>query len=151
MVRARWIPALGLLALLLLAPPAEARPTYEIDYARYDVRVTDSKGTVTEATDFGYYAGPNILNARRGDGYVRMPWRKIRRIEVGDYIPSKGYSPVTVTARSGRVYELQLERHEGQRTVGGNTEVGSFWLRMIQIRRLDLIRLSHTEDFGPIR
>jgi hypothetical protein len=140
---------LTLLGFALLAQGAAADPIHEIDYAPYDVRVTDTKGTVTDATEFGYFAGPNILQARRGDGVVEIPWRKIRRIEIGDYIPSKGYAPATVTARSGRVVQVELESLEGQRMVGGYTDVGSFRIRMIQIRRLDLIRLSHSEDLGP--
>ena len=143
--KALWLSLI--LGLVALAPAAVGAPIYEIDYATYDVKVTDSKGVVTEATDFGFYTGPNILTARRGDGYVEIPFRKIRLIEVGKYIPSKGYYPSTVTSRRGKVFQVQIERVHGQRYLGGNTEVGTIRVRLGQISRLDLQRLSNTEDF----
>ena len=143
--KALWLPLI--LGLVALAPAAVGAPIYEIDYATYDVKMTDSKGVVTEATDFGFYTGPNILTARRGDGYIEIPFRKIRLIEVGKYIPSKGYYPTTVTSRRGKVFQVQIERVHGQRYLGGNTEVGTIRVRLGQISRLDLVRLSNTEDF----
>ncbi|MHC5012647.1 MAG: hypothetical protein ACYTG6_17165 [Planctomycetota bacterium] len=143
----RWIPALTTLGLLLLAPAALGGPIYEIDYASYDVRVMDTKGISTEARDFGFYTGPNILNARRGDAYVEIPFRKIRTIEVGTYIPSKGFYPCTVVSRTGRTFRVEIERIEGQRFMGGNTAVGSIRIRLGQVQRLEFIRLSRTEDF----
>ena len=135
------------LVLVALAPAAVGAPIYEIDYATYDVKVTDSKNVTTEATDFGFYTGPNILTARRGDGQIEIPFRKIRLIEIGTYIPSKGYSPATVTSRRGKTYQVQIERVHAQRYLGGNTDVGTFRIRLGQISRLELIRLSNTEDF----
>ena len=143
--KALWLPLI--LGLVALAPAAVGAPIYEIDYATYDVKMTDSKGVVTEATDFGFYTGPNILTARRGDGYIEIPFRKIRLIEVGKYIPSKGYYPSTVTSRRGKVFQVQIERVHGQRYLGGNTEVGTIRVRLGQISRLELLRLSNTEDF----
>ena len=141
---AAW--ALLLAAVLLLSPAAEGGPIYEIDYAKWDVRVTDKKGVLTEAEDFGFYTGPNILNARRGDGHVEIPFRKIRSVELGKYIPSRGYYPCTVTSRRGKSFQVQVERVEGQRYLGGDSEVGSFRVRLGQIQRLDLLRLSHSDD-----
>ena len=143
--KAIWIPMI--LVLAALAPVAVGAPIYEIDYATYDVTVTDSKGVVTEATDFGFYTGPNILTARRGDGYVEIPFRKIRLLEVGKYIPSKGFYPSTVTSRRGKVFQVQIERVHAQRYLGGNTDVGTIRIRLGQLQRLELTRLSNTEDF----
>jgi len=143
--KAIWLPLM--LGLVALAPAAIGAPIYEIDYATYDVKVTDSKNVTTEATDFGFYTGPNILMARRGDGQIEIPFRKIRLIEIGKYIPSKGYYPSTVTSRRGKVFQVQIERVQGQRYVGGNTDVGTIRIRLGQISRLELKRLSNTEDF----
>ena len=143
--KAMWLPLM--LALLALAPAAVGAPIYEIDYATYDVKVTDSKNVTTEATDFGFYTGPNILMARRGDGQIEIPFRKIRLIEIGKYIPSKGYFPATVTSRRGKTYQVQIERVHAQRYMGGNTDVGTLRIRLGQISRLELLRLSNTEDF----
>ena len=143
MAYVRWLPALALLGLLFAAPTADAGPVLEIDYAKYDVRVTDTKGVVTESTDFGYRMGPNILMARRGDGLVEIPFRKIRMIEIGEYIPSKGYSPVTVTSRGGQRFQVELERIEARRYLSGDTELGNFRIRMGHIRRLEFVGLSH--------
>ena len=140
-----WLPLI--LGLLTLAPAAVGAPIYEIDYAPYDVTVTDSKGVATEATDFGFYTGPNILTARRGDGYVEIPFRKIKLLEIGKYVPSKGFYPATVTSRRGKTLQVQIERVHGQRYLGGNTEVGTIRVRLGQIQRLELKRLSNTEDF----
>jgi hypothetical protein len=141
---AAWGAGLAALLFVLGSMPAAGAAIYEIDYATYDVKLTDTKSVTTEATEFGFYTGPNILNARRGDGYVEIPFRKIRLIEIQDYIPEKGYSPCTVTARTGTRYELQLERIEGQRFLGGTTDVGEYRIRLGQVRRLELYRLSRT-------
>lgn len=141
---ALWFPLL--LSLVVLPTVAIGAPIYEVDYAKYDATVTDTKGISTEVTDFGYYTGPNILMARRGDAYVEIPFRKIRTLELGDYIPSKGYYPGTVTSRRGKVIQVYVERVEGQRYLGGNTDVGTLRIRLGQIHRLDLKRLSNTED-----
>lgn len=140
-----WVPLI--VGLLALAPVAVGAPIYEIDYATYDVRVTDSKKVATDATEFGFYTGPNILMARRGDGQIEIPFRKIRLIEIGKYIPSKGYYPATVTSRRGKVLQVEIERIQGQRYLGGHTDVGTLRIRLGQISRLELRRLSNTEDF----
>jgi hypothetical protein len=145
MVRyATWV--LLLVGLGVLASAASGAPIYEIDYAKYDVKITDTKSIVTEATDFGFYTGPNILIAKRGDAIVEIPFRKIRVIEVGTYIPSKGYYPCTVTPRRGKAIQVHVERIEGQRYLGGNTNVGTIRIRLGQLQRLDLLRLSHTDE-----
>jgi len=142
--KALWVPLL--LGLVVLPTAAVGAPIYEVDYAKYDATVTDTKGIATEVTDFGYYTGPNILTARRGDAYVEIPFRKIRTLELGAYIPSKGFYPGTVTSRRGKVIQIQVERVEAQRYLGGNTDVGTLRIRLGQIQRLDLKRLSNTED-----
>ena len=139
----RGLLLVGLIALA--TGVAEAR-TYEIDYATYDVKLTDQKGVTSEVTEFGFYTGANVLNARRGDAYVEIPFRKIRRVEIGKYIPSKGHYPCTVTSRKNKTFQVQIERVEGRRFLGGDTDVGKMRIRLGQIQRLDLIRLSRTED-----
>lgn len=137
----------GLLVLgvCILAVPAAAGTIYEIDYASYDVVLTDTKGVKTDLTEFGFWTGPNILVALRGDAKVEIPFRRIRTLEIGKYEPVKGYSAATVTTKSGRSYKLQIERFEGQRYLGGKTEFGSLRIRLMRISRLELRRLSHTE------
>ena len=145
--RSFWM--LGLVAAVcLVATSASAGTIYEIDYAGWDVVLTDSKGVKTELDSFKFWTGPNILVAKRGDAKVRIPFRKIRTLEISKYIPVKGYSPATVTTKKGKTYKLQLERFEGQRYMGGETEFGSLRLRLMQISKLQLLRLSHTEEDG---
>lgn len=144
-MRALW--GMGALAVLcLLATSASAGPIYEIDYAGWDVSLTDTKGVKTEVSEFAFWTGPNILIAKRGDSKIEIPFRKIKTLEIQKYIPVKGYSPATVTTKKGKTYKLQIERFEGQRYMGGKTEFGSLRIRLMQIAKLDLKRLSHTED-----
>lgn len=144
-MRALW--GMGALAVLcLLATVASAGPIYEIDYAGWDVTLTDTKGVKTEVSEFAFWTGPNILIAKRGDAKIEIPFRKIKTLEIAKYIPVKGYSPATVTTNKGKTYKLQIERFEGQRYMGGKTEFGSLRIRLMQIAKLELKRLSHTED-----
>lgn len=125
---------------------AGADPIYEVDYADYDVTVKDHKGVVTDATDFGFWTGANILYAKRGTSKVTIPFRRIRSLEVGKYEPVNGHSPATVTTRKGKAYKIQIERFEGRRYLGGSTDFGTFRIRLADIARLDLKKLSHTES-----
>jgi hypothetical protein len=145
--RAFWLLGIGSI-VCLLATSASAGTIYEIDYAGWDVVLTDSKGVETELDSFKFWTGPNILVALRGDAKVRIPFRKISTLEIEKYIPVKGYSPASVTTRKGKTYKLQLERFEGQRYLAGETEFGSMRLRLMQISKLKLLRLSHTEEDG---
>ena len=135
-----------LIGLIVLAAGAAEARTYEIDYATYDVKLTDQKNVTSDVKEFGFYTGANVLNAKRGDAFVEIPFRKIRRIELGKYIPSKGYYPATVTSRRNKTFQVQIERIEGRRFLGGLTEFGRMRIRLGQIQRLDLLRLSRTED-----
>lgn len=128
-----------------LAGSASAESIYELDYAKWDVTLTDSKGVTTDLTDFAFWTGPNILVALRGDARIRIPFRKIRSIEIGKYLPVKGHSPATLTSRSGKTYKVQIERFEGQRYLGGKTEFGSMRIRVMRIAKLRFKKLSHAE------
>ncbi len=149
-MRALWTPslvaALCLLATLgLPAHTASAVEIHEIDYAGYDVTLTDSKNVTTEVSDFGFWTGPNILVAKRGDAKVEIPFRKIRSLTIGKYIPVKGHSPATLTTTRGKTYKLQIERFEGRRYMGGKTDFGSLRIQLMQISKLQIKRLSHTD------
>lgn len=142
----RIIWGFGTAALIcLLVTSASAGTIHEIDYAGWDVVLTDSKQVKTELSDFTYWTGPGILIAKRGDAKVRIPFRKIRTLQISKYIAVKGYSPATVTTRRGKTYKLQLERFEGRRFVGGKTDFGSLRIQLMQISKLEFVRLSHTE------
>lgn len=131
---------------------AAADPIYKIDYADYDVRLTDQKNVVTDATDFGFLTGANILYAKRGSSKVDIPFRRIRKLEISAYLPSKGYSPAKVTTKRGKTYDIQIERFEGRRYVGGNTDFGNLRVRMLDLKVIEFKRLSHTgDDFGGSR
>lgn len=137
----------GIVALVcLLATSASAGTLYEIDYAGWDVVLTDSKGVKTELSDFAYWTGPNILIAKRGDAKVEIPFRKIRSLQISKYIAVKGYSPASVTTKRGKTYKLQLERFEGRRFMGGKSDFGSLRIQLMQIASLKFVRLSHTES-----
>ena len=143
-MRALWTTGL-MVAVCLLATTASAVEIHEIDYAGYDVTLTDSKDVKTEVSDFGFWTGPNILVAKRGDAKVEIPFRKIRSLTIGKYIPVKGHSPATVVTRAGKSYKLQIERFEGRRYMGGKTDFGSLRIQLMQIKQLNIKRLSHTD------
>ena len=128
---------------------AGADPIYKIDYADYDVSVKDRKGVVTDATDFGFWTGANILYAKRGTSKVTIPFRRIKTLEVGKYEAVKGVSEATVTTKRGKTYKIQIERFEGRRYLGGSTDFGTFRIKLMDISRLDLQKLSHTEPDKP--
>jgi hypothetical protein len=149
-MRSIWAPrtiSLAALTLLfLMSASASAGPIHDIDYAGWDVVLTDTKGVKTELTEFGFWTGPNLLVAKRGDAKVEIPFRKIRSLEISKYIPVKGYSPATVVTRRGKTYKVQIERFEGGRYMGGDSDFGSLRVQLMQIAKLELVRLSHTED-----
>ena len=125
---------------------ATADPIYKIDYADYDVRLTDQKDVVTDATDFGFLTGANILYAKRGSAKVDIPFRRIKKLEIQAYLTSKGYSPAKVTTKRGKTYDIQIERFEGRRYVGGNTDFGNLRVRLLDLKIVEFKRLSHTGD-----
>ncbi len=137
--------ALMVVIVASLGGSATAETIFELDYAKWDVSLTDSKGVKTELTDFAFWTGPNILVALRGDAKIRIPFRKIRSIEIGKYIPVRGHSQATVTAKSGKTYKVQIERFEGQRYLGGKTEFGSMKIRLLRISKLSFKRLTNAE------
>jgi hypothetical protein len=143
----RALYGIGAIAIVcLLATSASAGPIHEVDYAGWDVVLVDSKDVKTELSDFGFWTGPNILVAKRGDAKVEIPFRKIRSLEISKYIPVRGYSPATVTTKRGKTYKLQLERFDGRRFVGGKSDFGSLRIQLMLIKKLQFKRLSHTED-----
>lgn len=108
------------------------------NYVKLDATVTDTKGVSTDVTKFGFKFGANVLSCTRGDAQMEIPFRNVRSIDIGAYIPERGSSPATVTMRSGSRIDVQISRHEGTRYLGGATEFGSYRIRLEQIRRLVL-------------
>lgn len=135
--------------VLLGATTAGAESLQDIDYADYDVRVTDSKGIATEVSHFGFWSGPNVLEAQRGDALVEIPFRRIQSIELGAYAADKGVSPCVVVTRAGKRYELTVDRTQGQRLLGGDAEFGSYRIRLMQIARLELKGLTSAGGAAP--
>jgi hypothetical protein len=135
----RWAAglALALAAGGLLAGGAAAGTLAVSDYDDFEVVVTDTKGVVTEVSEFGFWNGPNLLEALRGDAVVEIPFRKIRSLTVGAYVPEKGVSPCTVVSSSGKSFEVQIPRLQAQRYLGGESEFGSFRIRLMQLSRLE--------------
>lgn len=144
-MRAFWTMSMVAALCLLAAGPASAVEIHEIDYAGYDVTLTDSQDVTTEVSDFAFWTGPNILVAKRGAAKVRIPFRKIRSLTIGKYIPVKGFSPATVTTTRGKTFKVQIERFEGRRYMGGKTDFGSLRIQLMQISKLVIKRLSHTD------
>lgn len=143
-MRALWTTGL-VAAICLFAIPASAGTIYEIDYAGHDVTLTDSKKVKTELTDFAFWTGPNILVALRGDAKVEIPFRKIRSLSVGKYIPVKGHSPATVVTTKGKTYQLQITRFEGRRYLAGKSDFGTLRIQLMQCANIQFKRLSHTD------
>lgn len=117
----------------------------EIDYATYDARVTDIKGVVTDLTSLGQATGPNVLMAYRGEADIDIPYRLIRAIDIGDYVPENRRAPVKVTLRSGKTVACEIDNVEEMRLLRGQAEFGEFRIRMGKIRKLELFALSHTD------
>ncbi len=132
-------------ALLVVAgalAPAASASIEDADYAALDVRIVDTKGGATDAPEFGYYTGPNILLAHRGDGDADVPLRLVRVLEIGNFVPETRRAPCTVTLRTGKTIALEIDHVEGQRLLGGATEFGEFRIRMEKIRRIEFVRFS---------
>lgn len=127
---------------------AHADPIYKVDYAEWDVTLTDQKNVVTDATDFGFFTGANILYAKRGAARVDIPFRRMSKLEIQPYLTAKGYSPAKVTTKRGKTYDIQIERYEGRRYVGGNTDFGNLRVRLLDLKLIKFKRLSHTGG-GP--
>jgi hypothetical protein len=144
-MRALWTLAAAA-ALCVAVSGASAGTIHEIDYAGWDVTVTDSQNVKTDLSDFGYWTGPNILNCLRGDAKVEIPFRLIKSLSVGAYLPVKGWSPATVVTRKGKSFQVQIERFEGQRYLSGKTDFGSMRIQLMHAARIDFHRLSHTES-----
>ncbi len=136
----------AVVATALLAGGAARAGVEEIDYATYDARVTDVRSIVTDVKDFGYSTGVNILLAYRGEADVEIPFRLIKSIELGDYVPETRRASCTVALRSGKSVALEIDSIEAGRLLRGKAEFGEFRIRMGKIRRLELMAFSNT---GP--
>jgi hypothetical protein len=134
------------LAGIALAAPNAGAGIEEIDYATWDARVTDGKGVATDLFDFGYATGVNILMAYRGDAEVEIPWRRIRRIEIGAYVDVERRAPCTVTLRNGKTVTLEIDNIEETRLLKGKADFGDYRIRMAHVRTIELVRLSHSGD-----
>ena len=117
----------------------------EIDYATYDARVTDVKGVATDLTSFGHATGPNVLMGYRGEAEVDIPFRLIRAVEVGDYVPENRRAPVKVILRTGKSVAIEIDNVEEMRLLRGQAEFGEYRIRFGKIRKLELFALSHTD------
>lgn len=135
---------LAVVAVLGAASSGAGAGIEEIDYARYDARVTDSKGVLTDLKDFGYATGANILMAIRGEADVEIPFRLIRTLDIGAYVPEERRAPCTVTLKSGRTVSVEIDAVESDRLLRGKAEFGEYRIRMGRVRRLELMALSHT-------
>lgn len=134
-------------ALFCLVPSRPvAADSQEIDFATYDARVTDKKGVTTDVKEFGYVTGLNILMAYRGEAEVEIPFRLIRSLEIGEFVPETRRAAVTATMKTGKTFALEIDAVEDGRLLRGKAEFGEFRIRMGKIKRLDLLRLSH---MGP--
>lgn len=133
-------------ALLAAGWAGSARAGFEeIDYAPFDARVTDTKGVVTELSDFGQATGPNVLMGYRGDAEIEIPYRLIRTLEISEYVPENRRAPVKVTLRTGKSVACEIDNVEEMRLMKGNAEFGEFRIRFGKIRRLELFAISHTD------
>jgi hypothetical protein len=118
----------------------------EIDYATYDARVVDRKGVTTDVKELGYVTGVNILLAYRGEAEVEIPFRLIRTLEIGEFVPETRRAPCTATMKAGKTVALEIDAVEDGRLLRAKADFGEFRIRMGKIRRLDLLALSH---LGP--
>lgn len=137
------------LAAVVLAAPRAGAGIEEIDYATWDARVTDVQGVATDLTDFGYATGVNILMAYRGEAEVEIPWRRIRRIEIGAYVDVERRAPCTVTLKNGKSVSLTIDNVEETRLLRGKADFGDYRIRVARVRTIELVRLSHSEDDAP--
>ena len=145
MIRTSFLAVAIALLVGLVGARAVGAGIEEIDYATYDAKITDKKGVVTEVSDLGYATGANILLAYRGDAEVEIPYRLVRTIEIGDFVPEQRRAPVTVVLRTGRSVSLEIDAIEEGRLLKGKAEFGDYRIRTGKIRRLELLGLSHTD------
>jgi hypothetical protein len=138
------IVAFALLLALAAASPAGAAE--ERDYLALEARVTDTQGVETTVREFTFWTGPNVLSARLGEADMEIPFRLLRSIEFGEYAPERGTYPCRVVARTGKAFDVLVERIDAQRYLGGTTDVGRYKIRLAQIRRIDFAGLSRAES-----
>ena len=126
------------LALSSAAPAPVSAAGGEEDYYAIDARVTDVRGVVTDCVAFGYATGSNVLLAHRGEGDVDVPFRLMRSLEIGEYVPERRRAPATIVLKTGKVVAIELDSTEQERLMAGECEFGSFRIRLAKVRRLDL-------------
>jgi hypothetical protein len=123
---------------LLPVRGASAASGIEEDYASFDGRVTDVKGVVTEVAGFGFSMGANVLTVHPGAGELDIPLRIIRSVEIGTFVAERRRAPATVTLRTGKSIQVELDESEEDRLMLGDTEFGVFRIRLGKVRRLDV-------------
>jgi hypothetical protein len=133
--------ALALLATGLVAAASSRASAFggEEDYLPFDARVTDVKGVVTDCTSFGYATGSNVLLAHRGEADVDIPFRLMRSLEIGDYVPERRRAPGTVVLKTGKVVAIELDATEQERLMAGECDFGAYRIRLAKVRRIDLL------------
>ncbi len=102
------------------------------------VRVEDSKGVVTYATDFSKAFGGGSLSAYRGDSKVEVPFERIAVLRTGRIVDSR--MDVGLVLTTGRGLQVQLDRPEFESVYGGLTEFGNFRIRLAEVKSIEFSR-----------
>jgi len=111
------------------------------------VKVEDSKGVVTYATDFSKAFGAGFLSAYRGDSRVEIPFERVATLRTGRIVDSR--MDVALVLTSGRGLEVQLDRPEFESVYGGLTEFGNFRIRLAEVKSIEFSRKEkHDESLG---
>ena len=131
--------AAALAALSWVAPaPLASAAGGEEDYLPFEARITDVQGVVTDCVQFGYATGSNVLLAHRGEGDADIPFRLVRMLEIGAYVPERRRAPATVVLKSGKTIAIELDATEEERLMAGECDFGSFRIRLGKVRRIEL-------------
>jgi hypothetical protein len=136
---ARVFALAAILLALGAAPPRSALAAGgEEDYLPFEARITDVQGVVTDCFSFGYATGSNVLLAHRGEADVDIPFRLVRVLEIGAYVPEKRRAPATVVLTSGKSIAIEIDATEEGRLMAGECDFGSFRIRLGKVRRIEV-------------
>ena len=101
------IAGLVVLLVLILGPMGSGQTGEDVVET---VKVEDTQGVVTYATDFSKAFGADYLSAYRGDSKVEIPFELISTIRTGRVVDSR--MDVALVLTSGRGMEIQVDRPE---------------------------------------
>ena len=132
---------IAVLLALLLGPGAAGQDEEDL---LETVKVEDSQGVVTYATDFSKAFSGGYLSGFRGDSRVEIPFERVSVLRTGRIADSR--MDVDLVLTTGRKLVIQLDRPEFESVYGGLTEFGNFRIRLQEVKSIEFHRLENFDE-----